>query len=107
MNTKNTFSAAQNKSKRTVAETDVNAINATPAADSLMAADDLIRKKYGRHTAQANKPQPSLLKLTDALGKPFLGTSKKLKPKHISFPLQQSTSLWTLPTSGAASASWF
>ena len=71
MNTKNALSAAQNKSKRTVAETDVNAINATPAADSLMAADGLIRRKYGRHTAKANRLPHSLPKLTDAVGRLF------------------------------------
>ena len=71
MNTKNALSAAQNKSKRTAVETANNATNVTPAAGSLMAADGLIRRKYGRHTAKANKPPHSLPKLTDAAGRPF------------------------------------
>ena len=71
MNTKNTFSAAQNKSKGTAAETANNATNAMLAADSLMAADGLIRRKYGRHTAKANRLPHSLPKLTDAVGRLF------------------------------------
>ena len=65
MNTKNALFATQNKSKGTAAETANNATNA------MLAADGLIRRKYGRHTAKANRPPHSLPKLTDAVGRLF------------------------------------
>ncbi|MFP5073410.1 hypothetical protein ACLD9W_00860 [Neisseria sp. WLZKY-1] len=46
MNTKNALFAAQNKSKRTAAETPDNATNATPATDNLAATSGSIPKRY-------------------------------------------------------------
>ena len=107
MNTKNAFSAVQNKSKRTVAETANNAINAIPAADNLKVANDLIRKNCGTPIPQANKLLPNLPPHSNAAAKPFTAISKKLNPK-LNLPRHNAaTSSWTPPTSNAASASWF
>ena len=77
MNTKNAFSAAQNKSKRTVAAMTANAINAANAIDSLTAADGSIRNRFGKPTHQANKPPPNLPPPTAAAAKPSCAISKK------------------------------
>ena len=107
MNTKNAFSAAQNKSKRTVAAMTANAINAANAIDSLTAADGSIRNRFGKPTHQANKPPPNLPPPTAAAAKPFSDSLKKPSPKLNSPPHPKQTSSWTPPTLAAVSASWF
>ena len=107
MNTKNAFSAAQNKSKRTVAAMADNAINAANAIDSLTAADGSIRNRFGKPTHQANKPPPNLPPPTAAAAKPSCAISKKPRRRR-SLPLPPAlTSSWTPPTLAAVSASWF
>ena len=107
MNTKNAFSVAQNRSKKTVAETVNNAINVMPAADNLKVANDLIRKNCGKPIPQANRLLPNLPPHSNAAAKPFTAISKKPNPKP-NLPLHpKQTSSWTPPTSDAALASWF
>ena len=55
MNTKNAFSAAQNRSKRTGGAAASNATNATTAANVLMAASACKTTSFGQLIAQANK----------------------------------------------------
>lgn len=72
---------AQNRSKRTVAETVNNAINVMPAADNLKVANDLIRKNCGKPIPQANRLLPNLPPHSNAAAKPFTAISKKAIPK--------------------------
>ena len=107
MNTKNAFSAAQNRSKRTVSATASNATNASHVAGSLTAAGGPIRRHCGKPTHQASKPPHSLHKSTDAAAKPSCAISKRPRQKHSSPLRQKPTSSWTPPASAAHSASWF
>ena len=107
LNTKNAFSAAQHRSKRTADKTANNVTNATAAATVSVVAKTSIRNRFGKPTHQANKPPPNLPPPTAAAAKPSCAISKKPR-RRCSLPLPPAlTSSWTPPISAAVSASWF
>jgi len=76
------FSAAQNRSKRTGGAMVSNATNATTAAGNSMAASAFKTTNFGQPIAQANKRPRSLPSSMDAAAKPSIAAYKRRKSER-------------------------